>query len=154
VKLLNQSLKHANAPGRATDRDNRAKSFNLFLTTTHSSNKSQCRGMEDFELEIPPAKSPLLLPATRHLSRSANRPISDLISNFYISSNATTPSTSTFEDQLLDDIDSLGGTSTDWRGQDLEEDDEEESEDELDDFALEDGHIAGIPSSRANIEVR
>lgn len=110
------------------------------------------------ELSIPPDRSPLLLPINVN-RRSQRRPHSTDGSNLYLTS--TTSTATTEEDQLLDDIHSLGNgrqydeNDIDGEGneaRDSEEEEVDQDERELDDFSLEDGHIVGLPSSQTILE--
>lgn len=91
-------------------------------------------------LEIPPARSPLLLPSDRALRQrqSSAEPI------FYHANSYRG------DRDPLDDLEFLAPSSGGWdseREDDEEGGESEDDEDSIEDFSLEDGHIAGVPSA-------
>lgn len=97
------------------------------------------------DLQIPPAKSPLLQPHRVHSSTSA--------SNAYGLNLVQDP---------LDDLEFLApggwdGPSGNGRGGEQDDEDEEDSDDdlsELDDFSLEEGNIEGVPSATDKLDAK
>lgn len=89
-------------------------------------------------LEIPPARSPLLLPTDRALNRT----------------NSTDKHLSfSSERDVLDDMEFIAAGN--WaEEEDVGEEDESDDEDSLGDFSLEDGHIVGVPSSAMRLEAK
>ena len=95
-------------------------------------------------LEIPPARSPLLLPTdrARHRTDSTERSLYDLNGR-----------------DVLDDMDFIAAgqweQDEDTRDTEESEDEDEDDDDDLiDDFSLEDGHIVGVPSSSMRLDAK
>lgn len=107
----------------------------------------------DQDLQIPPAKSPLLLPSrARELQANSRTP-------------RPTEQEPEPEDDNLDDLEFLAPGNWEERedrfpgdggegGFDDEEGDDGDSDDSLEDFSLEDGRIAGVPSSTMKLDAK
>lgn len=95
--------------------------------------------MEDAALL--PTRSPLLMAAGRHQRIHAGRANSDN----YLSIIS--------QEDVLDDIDLLDSGSS-WKEHRDSEDLDEDSDDEIEDFSLEDGHIAGVPSAGMRFDAK
>lgn len=92
--------------------------------------------MSEFDdLQIPPQKSPLLLPTERHKHRRQ-----DSADSFVLP-----PSTN------YDDLEFVA--AGDWRERE-DESDSEDDEDSLEDWTLEDGHIHGVPCANTRLDAK
>lgn len=92
--------------------------------------------MSEFDdLQIPPAKSPLLLPTDRlrhHRSDSAESLL--------------------LPGPTYDDLQFVG--AGDWEERDEADSDSENDEDSLEDWSLEDGHIEGVACANMRLEAK
>ncbi|KAL8291672.1 hypothetical protein RQP46_001930 [Phenoliferia psychrophenolica] len=99
----------------------------------------------DVLVEIPPARSPLLLPSDRLRQRqSSTEPI------FYHANSYRA------DRDPLDDLEFLAPSSGSWdgRGEDDESEDELSDDESIEDFSLEDGHIQGVPCANMRMDAK
>ncbi|KAM0749872.1 hypothetical protein T439DRAFT_326767 [Meredithblackwellia eburnea MCA 4105] len=95
-------------------------------------------GSSDLLVQIPPAKSPLLLPSDqlRQRRETSQEPLF-YHQNSYNSNNDN-----------LDDLEFLAPSNGSWDGDhedEIPDEDDDSDNDSIEDFSLEDGHIAGVP---------
>lgn len=98
----------------------------------------------DVLLEIPPARSPLLLPSDRLRQRQTSAEPMFYHANSYQADR-----------DPLDDLEFLAPSSGSWDGREDEDDEEQLSDDEsIEDFSLEDGHIEGVPCANMRMDAK
>lgn len=90
------------------------------------------------DLQIPPAKSPLLLPTDAH--RQSQR--TNSADSFRLSSIQQ-------DKDVLDDMEFMAPGN--WEEHDAED---ESDDDSIEDFTLEEGHIAGVPAANMRLEAK
>ena len=91
------------------------------------------------DLQIPPAKSPLLLPIDVHHRQSQRANSAD---SFRLSSIRQ-------DKDVLDDMEFMAPGN--WEELDPED---ESDDDSIEDFTLEEGHIAGVPAANMRLDAK
>ncbi|KAK4698987.1 choline kinase, partial [Phenoliferia sp. Uapishka_3] len=101
----------------------------------------------DVLLEIPPARSPLLLPSDKLRHRREDQHQQE--EPFFYHENSYRP------DDPLDDLEFLAPHTPGWEESDgSQSDDDDDGEDSIEDFSLEDGHIAGVPCANMRMDAK